>query len=81
MISKLLTISFPCRTLYYSPNIITILIMMKWEEHADHIKDQRNPYKIVIGKPDGKGPIGIPWRRRCDSTKLYLKEIACESME
>jgi hypothetical protein len=31
-------------------------------------------------KPEGKGPLGRPTRRRKDNIKINLKEVACEGM-
>jgi hypothetical protein len=43
--------------------------------------DMRNAYKILVGKPEGKRPLG---RRRCrreDNTKIYVKEIVYENVD
>jgi hypothetical protein len=37
--------------------------------------ENRNPYKILVGKPDGKRPLGRKRRRLADNIKIYLKEI------
>jgi DNA-binding transcriptional regulator of glucitol operon len=36
---------------------------MRWEEHAASIGEMRNEYKIFVGKPKGKRPLGTPTRR------------------
>jgi hypothetical protein len=41
----------------------------------------RNTYKILVGKPEGKRPLGRPKRRREDDIKMDLKEIVCEFVE
>jgi hypothetical protein len=47
-------------TLYSSPNIIRMIESrrMKWMEHVTQMKQMRNAYKIVVGKPEEKGPPG-----------------------
>jgi hypothetical protein len=35
----------------------------------------RNAYRILVGKPEGKGPLGRPTRRWVDNMKLDLREI------
>jgi hypothetical protein len=35
----------------------------------------RNAYKIIVGKRDGKRPLGRPKRRSEDNTKMDLREI------
>jgi hypothetical protein len=42
--------------------------------------EMRNAYKILVGKPDGKGPLEI---RRCiweDNIRMDVKEIGCEGV-
>jgi hypothetical protein len=36
---------------------------------------KRNAYKIIVGKPEGKGPLGKPRRRWVDNIKMDLREI------
>jgi hypothetical protein len=35
--------------------------------------EKRNAYKIFLGNPEGKRPLGRPIRRWVDSVKIYLK--------
>jgi hypothetical protein len=35
----------------------------------------RNAYKILVGKPEGKRPLGKSRRRWEDNIKMYLREI------
>jgi hypothetical protein len=39
----------------------------------------RNVYRVLVGKPEGKGPLGRPRRRWEDGIKIDLKEI-CRGM-
>jgi hypothetical protein len=36
---------------------------------------KRNAYRILVGNPDGKRPLGRPRRRWVDNIKIYLREI------
>jgi hypothetical protein len=36
--------------------------------------ENRNPYRILVGKPEGKRPLGRPRRRWMDNIKMYLRE-------
>jgi hypothetical protein len=40
-----------------------------------------NAYRILVGKPEGKGPLGRPWRRWVDNIKMDLREIECGIMD
>jgi hypothetical protein len=42
---------------------------------------RRNAYRILVGKPEEKRPLGRPRRRRLDSIKMYLREIVWDGME
>jgi hypothetical protein len=35
----------------------------------------RNLYRVLVEKPEGKRPLGIPRRRREDGNKMYRREI------
>jgi hypothetical protein len=37
--------------------------------------ERRNAYKILVGKPDGKRPLGRPRRRWVDNIKMDLREV------
>jgi hypothetical protein len=42
--------------------------------------DPRNAYRILVGKPEGKRPLGRPRRRWVDSIKIDLREIGWNGM-
>jgi hypothetical protein len=42
--------------------------------------EKRNVYRILVGKPEGKRPLGRPRRRLVDSIEMDLREIGCGSM-
>jgi hypothetical protein len=42
---------------------------------------ERNAYKILVGKPEGKRPLVRPRRRWVDNIKMYLREIGWGSMD
>jgi hypothetical protein len=43
--------------------------------------EKRNPYRVLVGKPEGKRPLGRPRRRWQDTIRMDLKEIECGGME
>jgi hypothetical protein len=51
--------------LYTSPSIIRIIKCrrMKWVGHVAQIGGKRNAYRLLVGKPEGKTPLGRPRRR------------------
>jgi hypothetical protein len=42
---------------------------------------RRNAYMILVGKPEGKRPLGIPRHRREDNIKMDLREIGWGGMD
>jgi hypothetical protein len=46
--------------LYPSPNIIRIIKSrrMRWTGHVARIREKRNAYRILVGKQEGKRPLG-----------------------
>jgi hypothetical protein len=62
--------------LYSSPNIIRMIKsrMMKWAGHVERMGETRNAYRILVGKPEGKRPLGRPRRRWVDNIKINLRQ-------
>jgi hypothetical protein len=47
---------------------------MKWAGHAARMGVKRNAYRILMGKPEGKRPLGTPRYRWVDNVKMDLRE-------
>ena len=65
--------------LYSSPNIIQVIISrtMRWVRHEARMGERRGVYKVLVGKPEGRRPLGRPRRRWEDKIKVDLKEVGC----
>jgi hypothetical protein len=63
--------------LYSSPSIIRIINSgrMRWAGHVARMRERRNMYRLLVGKPEGKRPLGRPRRRWMDNIKMDLLEI------
>jgi hypothetical protein len=44
-------------------------------------RNKRNAYRILVGKPEGKRPLGRPRRRWVDNIKMDLTEIGWDGMD
>jgi hypothetical protein len=62
------------RDLYSSPSIITIINSkrMRRAGHVARMGEKRNAYKLLVGKPEGKRPLGRPRRRWVDNIRMGL---------
>jgi hypothetical protein len=69
--------------LYSSPNMIrqTKSRRTKWAGHVARMGEERKLYKVLVGKPEGKRPLGRPRRRREDGIRMDLSEIGWGSVE
>jgi hypothetical protein len=58
--------------LYSSPSIIRIINSnrMRWAGHVAQMGEKRNVYRSLVGKPEGKRPLGRPRRRWIDNIKM-----------
>jgi hypothetical protein len=65
------------QNLYSSPNIIRMIkaSRMKWAGHVARVGKTRRAYMILVGKPEGKRPLGRPRRRLMGNIKIYLRDI------
>jgi hypothetical protein len=43
--------------------------------------EKRNPYRILVGKPEGKLPIGRQRRKLVDNIKIDVREIRWDGMD
>jgi hypothetical protein len=65
------------RDLYSSPSIIRIIKprRMRWEGHAARMGEKRNAYRLLVGKPEGRRPLGRPRRRWVNNIRMDLGEM------
>jgi hypothetical protein len=45
------------------------------------MRKKRNAYRILVGKPEGRRPIGRPRRRWVDNIKMDLREILWDGLD
>ena len=63
--------------LYCSPNIVRVIKSrrMRWAGHVASMEEGRGVHKVLVGKPEGKRPLGRPRRRWEDNIKMDLREV------
>jgi len=65
--------------LYCSPSIVWAIKSrrMRWAGHVACMGEIRGIYRVLVGKPEGKRPLGRPTHRREDKIKMDLQEVGC----
>ena len=66
--------------LYYSLNIVRV-IKSRWTGHVARMGEGRGVYRVLVGKPEGKRPLGRPRRRWEDNIEMDLQEVGCGGMD
>jgi hypothetical protein len=54
---------------------------MRWTGHVARMRAKRNAYSILVGKPEGKRPLGRQIHRWADSIKTNLRETGCDGID
>ena len=69
--------------LYSSPNIVRVIKSrrMRWTGHVARMGEEREVYRDLVGKPEGRRPLGRPRRRGVDIIKMELQEVGCGYMD
>jgi hypothetical protein len=65
--------------LYSSPNIIRLIKSrrMRCEGHVARMGKNRGAYRILVGRPEGRRPLGRPRHTWEDNIKMDLQEVGC----
>jgi hypothetical protein len=54
---------------------------MKWADYVARMVARRGVYRVLVGKPEGKSPLGRPRRRWENNIMMDLQEVGCGSMD
>jgi hypothetical protein len=63
--------------LYSSPSIVRVIKArrMRWAGYVASMGEVRGAYNILVGRPEGRRPLGRPRHRWEDNTEMDLREI------
>ena len=69
--------------LYSSPNIVRVIKSrrMKWAGHVARMGEERGMYRVLVGKPEGRRPLGRPRCGWVDNIRMDLQEVGCGYMD
>ena len=54
---------------------------MRWAGHVTRMGQERGMYRDLLGKPEGRRPLGRPRRRWVDNIRMDLQEVRCRYMD
>ena len=69
--------------LYCSPNIVQVIKSRRLRRagHVARMVEGRGVYRVLVGKPEGKRPVGRPRGRWEDNIKIDLQEVGYGGMD
>ena len=69
--------------LYSSPYIVRVIKRrrMRWAGHVACMGEERGVYRVLVGKPEGRRPLGRPTRRWVDNIRMNLQDLGCGYMD
>ena len=56
-------------------------LCMRWTGPVARMGKRRDVFSVLVGKPEGKRPLGRPRRRWEDNIKVDIQEVRCEDMD
>ena len=54
---------------------------MRWAGHVAHLAERSDVFRVLVGKPEGKKPLGRPRHRWHDNIKMDLQSVGCDGMD
>jgi len=54
---------------------------MRWAVHVAHMDEEMEVYRVLVGKPEGRRPLGRPRRRWVDNIRMDVQEVGCGYMD
>ena len=69
--------------LYCSPNIVRVIQSgrLRAAGHVARMGERRGVYRVLVGKTEGKRPLGRPRHRWDDNIKMDIQEVGCGGMD
>ena len=67
----------------YSSNVVRVIKSrrMRWAGHVARMGEEWGVYKVLVGKPEGRRPMGKPRRRWVHNIRMDLQEVGCGYMD
>jgi len=56
-------------------------IRIRWIGHVAHIRDREGANRVLVGRPEGKRPLGRPRHRWEDNIKMDLQQVGLRGVD
>jgi hypothetical protein len=68
---------------HYTASIVLVIKSrtIRWAGHVVRGGEERGVYRVLVGKPEGKVPLGRPRRRWEDNIRMDLQGVACRGVD
>jgi hypothetical protein len=68
---------------FSSPNFVRVIKArrMRWTGHVERMEQMKGVYRVLVGKPEGKRPLGRPRLRWENNNKMDLQEVGSGGMD
>ena len=69
--------------MYCSPHVVPVIKsrIMRWTGHVARMGKSRGVYRVLMGKPEGKRPLGTLGLRWEDNIKMDYQEVGCGGLD
>jgi hypothetical protein len=57
------------------------VVRMRWAGQVARMGEERGVYRVLVGKPEGKSPLGRPRPRWVDNIRMDLQVVGCGYMD
>jgi len=61
--------------------LIIYILIMRWAGHVARMGEERGVYRVLVGKLEGRRPLGRPRCRWVDNIRMDLQEVGCGHMD
>ena len=65
----------------FHPMLAETFTLMRWAGHVARMGEEKGVYRVLLGKPEGRRPLGRPRRRWVDNIRTDLQEVGCGYMD
>jgi len=61
--------------------VLVLVVVVRWAGHVAHMGEERGVYRVLVGNPEGRRPLGRPRCRWVDNIWMDHQEVGCGYMD